>query len=426
MRTLPYIAILIMLFLSAVFSGSEISYASASEIKLRKAMEERENRSFKKAYEIFVHYDLALISILIGNNLVNIASSALATVIALSLMGDHGAWIATLVMTILIIIFGEIAPKIMATRAPERFAQAVARPLSLWMFITRPVVAVSNAFVKLVSKSWEESKIDDAVTEDDLETIFETAEDEGVVDEDTADLLQGALDFDDVPAYEFITPRVDMEALDIEDSDEKLLDKILKTKYSRLPVYKETPDKIIGQIYVNHVLRALADGEELNIQEMMMEPQFVYKTTPISDVLSMMRKNNNHLVIVTDEYGGTMGCVTMEDILEQLVGEIWDEKDEIDEEFVEKGGDEFEVDGDMRLEDFLDEFDMDEEEEDLGDDSATVGGWAMEKLESYPNVGDSFAYKNLKITVTECDEMRVLSLKVQKLPEELVQPEEDE
>jgi CBS domain containing-hemolysin-like protein len=418
----PYIAIIIMLILSAMFSGSEISYASASEIKLRKAMEERGEKSLKKAYEIFVKYDIALISILIGNNLVNIASSALATVIALSLVGDHGTWIATLVMTVLIIIFGEIAPKIMATRHPERFAQAVAGPLSVWMAITRPFVRISRAFVGSVSKIWEKAKVDDAVTEDDLETIFETAEDEGVVDEETADLLQGALDFDDVPAYEIITPRVDMEALDIEDSDEKLLDKILKTKYSRLPVYRETPDKIIGQIYVNHVLRALADGEELNIQEMMMEPQFVYKTTPISDVLTMMRKNNNHLVIVTDEYGGTMGCITMEDVLEQLVGEIWDEKDDIDEEFVEKSETEFEVDGDMRLEDFFDEFDMEQDEEEIGDDNATIGGWAIEKLESYPRVGDSFTYKDLKFTVTECDEMRVLSLKVQVIPHE--EPEE--
>lgn len=424
MRVLPYIAILLMLVLSAVFSGSEISYASASEIKLRKAMEENKGgRSFKKAYDIFVHYDLALISILIGNNLVNIASSALATVIALSIVGDRGAWLATLVMTVLIIIFGEIAPKILATRAPESFARKVAPFISLWMILTRPFVAISNALVKAVSGIWESAKVDDAVTEDDLETIIDTAEDEGVVDEDTADLLQGALDFSDVPAYEIITPRVDMQALDIEDDDKKLFEKILNTKYSRLPVYRDTPDRIIGQVLVDQVLRSLAEGEELNLNEMMMEPQFVYKTTPISEVLKLMRESNNHLVIVTDEYGGTMGCVTMEDILEQLVGEIWDEKDEIDEEFVEKSDDEFEVDGDMRLEDFFDEFDMDEEEEEIGDDNATIGGWAIEQIESYPRVGDSFTYKNLKFTVTECDEMRVLSLKVQVLPQE--SPEKD-
>ncbi len=424
MRVLPYIAILLMLVLSAVFSGSEISYASASEIRLRKAMEENEGRrSFKKAYDIFVHYDLALISILIGNNLVNIASSALATVIALSLVGDRGAWLATLVMTVLIIIFGEIAPKILATKTPEKFAQKVALPLSFWMILTKPFVAISDTLVKAVSRTWESAKVDDAVTEDDLETIIDTAEDEGVVDEDTADLLQGALDFSDVPAYEIITPRVDMQALDIEDDDRKLLEKILNTKYSRLPVYRDTPDRIIGQVLVDQVLRALAEGEELNLNEMMMEPQFVYKTTPISEVLKLMRESNNHLMIVTDEYGGTMGCVTMEDILEQLVGEIWDEKDEIDEEFVEKSNDEFEVDGDMRLEDFFDEFDMDEEEEEIGDDNATIGGWAIEQIESYPRVGDSFTYKNLKFTVTECDEMRVLSLKVQVLPQE--SPEKD-
>ncbi|MDO5441084.1 MAG: hemolysin family protein [Bacillota bacterium] len=402
---LPYIAIIICLFFSALFSGAEIAYASASEVKLRKT-------NAKRAHNIFVNYETALISILVGNNLVNIASSALATVIAISLLGENGAWLASIIMTIVIIIFGEISPKLIANKNPEGFAKLVAWPISIWMIITKPVVIFANAFVKLVSNLWRKQVVDDAVTEDDLETIFDTIEEEGVVDEETADLFQGTLDFDDTPVYEIITPRVDMMAIDIDDSNEANLEKILKCKFSRLPVYRETPDHIVGMLHTTQVLRDLAAGDDLNIQEMMMEAHFAYKTTPLADVFELMQKTSCHMVIVTDEYGGTMGFVTMEDVLEQLVGEIFDEKDVVDEEFVELSEDKFEVDGDMRLEDFFDELDMDDEEDEIGDDNATIGGWAMEKIEGYPKLGDTFDYKNLHFEITECEEMRVLTLSV--------------
>ena len=407
MKVLPYIAIVICIAFSALFSGSEIAFASASEIKLRKT-------NAKLAHKIFVNYEVALISILVGNNLVNIGSSALATVIAISIMGDDGAWIATLIMTIVIIIFGEISPKLVASKNPEGFAKFSAFPINIWMIITKPIVFIANGFVNFIGRLWRKSIVDDAVTEDDLETMFDTAEEEGVVDEETADLLQNTLDFDDTPVYEIITPRVDMDCLDIDDDGDKLLKYILKSKFTRLPVYDETPDHIIGILHTTQTLRALAQGEKLNVREMMMPAQFVYKTTPLADVFDMMQKTSNHMVIVTDEYGGTMGLVTMEDVLEQLVGEIFDEKDIVDEEFVELSEDKFEVDGDMRLEDFFEELDMDEEEDELGDDSATIGGWVMEKIEKYPEKGDEFEYKNLHFVITECEEMRVLNLEVIK------------
>lgn len=405
MLVLPIIAIILCLLLSALFSGSEIAYASASEIKLRKT-------NALRAHSIYEKYELALISILVGNNLVNIGSTALATVICIMALGEENAFWAVPVMTVLIIIFGEITPKLVATKNPEGFAKFVAMPLSIWMVITKPVVWLSEKLVKLFSKLWQKNVALDIVTEDDLETIFDTAEEEGVVDEETADLLQGTLDFDDIPVYEIITPRVDMYAINIEDSDDKILSKILKCKYSRVPIYKETPDHIVGILHTTQALRLLASGEKLNLREMMIEPQFVYKTTPLDEVFDVMRKASLHMVIVTDEYGGTMGLVSMEDVLEQLVGEIFDEKDALEEEFVELSEDKFEVDGDMRLEDFFEELDMDEEEDELGDDNATIGGWAIEKIEKYPEVGDSFSYKNLNFTITECEEMRVLGIEV--------------
>ena len=408
--------IVCLIFLSAVFSGSEIAFASSSEVKLRKAAEEAKRASSKNAYHIKEHYDDALITILIGNNLVNIASSAVATVIAVSLMGDAGAWIATLIMTVLIITFGEITPKILASKKPEGFARRVANPLQALCVVTKPLVVVFGAMMDGLGHLWKKSVVDEAVTEDDLETMFETAEDEGVVDEDTADLLQSALYFDDVLAYEIITPRVDMESIDIEDPPEEIVDQIMKTHFSRLPIYEDTPDTIIGIAHVNQCLRSLAAGETFDLRALMMEAHFVHKTMPLDDVFETMQREGCHMVIVTDEYGGTMGILTMEDVLEQIVGDIWDEKDIIDEEFVELDPTHFEVDADMRLEDFFDELDMDDDE--LDDDNATVGGWAIEMLGGYPEAGESFEYENLKVTVTETEGMRVTELLAELLPEE--------
>ncbi len=418
---LPYIAIVFLIFLSAFFSGSEISYASSGEMRLRKNMEEKPGPVSRSAYEIFSNYDDALVSILIGNNLVNIGSSAVATVIAISLMGDRGAGAATLIMTVIIIIFGEITPKIAAARDPERFASRVALPLKAFMTVTKPLVFLVGLMLSALSKLWEDSETDDVVTEDDLETMLDTAEDEGVVDEDTHDLLQSALDFDDCLAYEIITPRVDMICIDIEDSDEKIRKIILDCPYSRIPVYKGTPDHMLGFVLTTQCYRQMLNDGPLDLELLMMKPRFVHKTMPIPDVLELMKKTKCHLVFVTDEYGGIMGMLTMEDVMEQLVGEIWDEKDVIDEEFVELSENEFEVDGAMRIYDFFSEMDMDDR--DFEDDNATLGGWAIEMLGGYPKPGDSFDFRNLTLTVKEVDGMRVTELLVKEHPQK---PEDGE
>ncbi|MBQ6259778.1 MAG: HlyC/CorC family transporter [Firmicutes bacterium] len=417
---MQYIGIVILILLSAFFSGSEIAFASSSEMKLRKDAEERPSPVSRAAYDIFRRYDDALISILIGNNLVNIGSSAVATVIAISLMGDSGAPVATAIMTVIIVIFGEITPKILASRAPEKFSAWVAIPLRFIMIVTFPVAWIVKKMLALLSGLWKGSATDDAVTEDDLETMLDTAEDEGIVDEDTHDLLQSALDFDDCLAYEIITPRVDMTAIDIDDDDETIKKVLLSCPFSRVPVYRDTPDHMLGFVLTTQCYKKMLDGDRLDLNELMMEPRFVHKTMPIPDVLELMKKTKCHLVFVTDEYGGIMGMLTMEDVMEQLVGEIWDEKDVIDEEFVELSDDEFEVDGDMRIYDFFMEMDMDDR--DFEDDNATLGGWAIEMLGGYPKVGDSFDYKNLTLTVKEVEGLRVTSLLVKEHP----LPEEEE
>ena len=416
------IIILVCIVFSALFSGSEIAFNSLNDSRIRHDAETG-NRFKKRVVWFYDRYESGIIAILLGNNLVNIGSSSIAAAVAISLMGEGGAWVATLVMTILIITFGEILPKIIASENPYRFAEIVAYPLSWFRTLLFPFVWVLQKFMNRLSGVWKDNTSDDSITEDDLETILDTVEDEGIVDEDVADLLQSAFDFDEVLAYEVITPRVDMVAIDLDDPYEKQLKIALASPYTRLPVYRETPDHIVGVLHLNRLYKALVEDPNVSIRKIMIPPVYVHKTTPLPDVLNTMRKKKNHLVIVTDEYGGTMGILTMEDVLEQLVGEIWDESDVIEEEFVEVGPNRYEVDGDMRLTDFLDEFDK--EEEDLDDDNATVGGWAVEMVGGYPKRQDSFRFENLTVTILKKERMRVLRLLVEVDPEWEEDEEED-
>ena len=405
-----YLAIVGLLALSAFFSGSEIAYAKSNRLRLRAATEEGSLLA-KVAYYIYQAYDNALVTILIGNNLVNIAASSLATVIAVALIGDNGAWIATLIMTVLIITFGEIVPKIVASQVPEGFARAVSIPLRALMTLLFPLVWLLSLLFSGIDKLLKKRVGDTpSVTEEDLETILDTVEDEGVIDEDRADLLQSALDFDEVLAYEILTPRVDMVAIDIDDEKDEILRTIFDSPYSRIPIYRDTVDNVIGVLHLNRVFKALADGAEINLSQMMMPATFVYKTMALPDVLKVMKKRKSHLVVVTDEYGGTMGVLSMEDVLEQLVGDIWDESDEVDEEIVSLGGGRFDVDADMRIEDFFEELDIDDR--DFDDDNTTLGGWAIEQLGRYPRVGDQFDYRNLTITIKKRRKLRVIRLLV--------------
>ena len=417
-NVLPYLAILVLLIFSAFFSSSEIAFSSANELRLKRAASDG-GAANKAALTIYEKFDKALVTILIGNNLVNIASSSIATVIAVSLMGDSGAWVATLVMTIALLTFGEILPKVVAASQPNRVSRFAAIPLRVLMLILSPLVWCVNQVVGLISKLWQSHQNSGpAVTEDDLETILDTVEEEGVMDEDACDLLQSALDFEDVLAYEIITPRVDVLAVDVDDPPEEIVDTIVNSIYSRIPVYEGTVDNIIGMLHLNQCLKLLDAGSKATIREQLLPVQFIYKTTPLPEVLKTMRMTKCHMAVVTDEYGGTMGVLTMEDVIEQLVGDIWDESDVIDEEFVQLGPDHYEADGDMRIYDFFDELDIDDR--DFDDDNATLGGWTIEMVGGYPKVGDSFTYKNLTVTVKEVQGMRVTRLDVAVQP-----PEED-
>lgn len=419
-ESLRYLAIVLLILLSAFFSATEIAFASVNSARLKAMRQKKDTLALSLAAKIVDDYENMLGAVLIGNNLVNIAASSIATLIVMDYLGAGYAWVATLVMTLLVLTFGEIIPKVLAKQFAESFSVAVAIPIYVLSVILRPITIIMMAFINLVSKLWQSSVADpDAVSEDDFENIIDIVEDEGVLDEEQCDLLQNALDFDTVLAYEVVTPRVDMEAIDIHDPYEKNVKKILDSTYSRLPVFEDTPDNIIGILHLNHFYKEYVSNDRVNIRSLLLPVTYVHKTMPLPDVLEKMKDSKSHMVVVLDEYGGTMGILTMEDVLEQLVGEIWDETDEIEREFICIDDTRFEADGDMRIYDFFDEFDIDiDEDENFEYDDSTVGGWTMTMLDGEASKGDSFTYKNLKITVIKAEEHRVWRVAVEKLPDE--------
>lgn len=416
---LRYIAIVILIMWSAFFSATEIAYSSANVLRLKNLKKEKDTLSRTLALKLHDDYENLLSSILIGNNLVNMASSALGTIIVVGWFdgNDDYAWVSTLIMTLLVLTFGEIGPKVLAKQFPEAYCCFSAIPNYIISVILKPINLIIKIFVNLVSRIWAKSADDsEAVSEEDFENIIDIVEDEGVLDEEQCDLLQNALDFDEVLAYEIITHRVDMDALDIRDPYEVNLKKCEESTYSRLPVFEDTTDNIIGILHLNHFYKKLVEKGKVNIRELLLPVTFVHKTMPLPDVLEKMKENKCHMVVVLDEYGGTMGVLTMEDVLEQLVGEIFDESDEIEREFIAVDDTHFEADGDMRVYDFFDEFDIDiDEDEDFEADTATVGGWTLTMLEGEVEEGSTFTWENLQITVLKTDGFRVERIGVEEL-----------
>ena len=415
--TVYIVLLLVCISLSAFFSASEMSLSSANRLRLENAAEEGDRRS-KTALGLIDRFDRALGAILIGNNLVNVASSSLASVIALSVAAQAGVseglctTAATVIVTIAVIIFGETMPKILAKKNANRMALSVAAPIRALSVILRPLVWCATSLTGLITRALptpEESDLQEAAVEE-LQSIIETAEDEEVLDEDRSELLQAALDFGDTSASQVMTARVDMVAIDIDDPLEDILALADEAAYSRLPVYEEDTDNIIGVLHLNTLYRALLEESAPDIRSLLTEPCFVYKTVKLPAVLDELRSRQRHLAIVTDEYGGTAGVITMEDVLEALVGEIWDETDEVEPEVVETSEGRWELDGDLPIGDFLELTELDEDAFDF--ESETVGGWVMEMLEGFAAPGDAVSYENLSVTVLETDDKRVEKVRV--------------
>ena len=407
---MEYIFIVLLLLCSAFCSGTEIAYTSLNKLKLRKENETPTRTQRLVAY-IYNHYENALSTILIGNNLVNIAATSLATVIAVSLVAsmdgqlteDAASSIVTVVMTVLILIVGEITPKMIARRRSEQFAQVAAYPLIVLMVLFFPAVWLTGLVVKLFSLLWRNTGDQNVtITEEELETILDTAEDAGVIDENETELLQSALEFTDMDAGDILTPRIDVVGFDISDSMEHILQVINETQFSRYLVYERTVDHVVGILYVKHLLKELVENPDVKLADILLEPVFIPKSMHLHAIMNEFRISQTHMAVVADEYGGITGIVTMEDVLEQLVGEIWDENDDIVNDWQALSEDRYECAGDLNLAEFCDYLDLDDA--DLDTTCATVGGWATEMIGAMPVPFDSFDYDRFTMLVKEVDE----------------------
>lgn len=408
------IGILICVFLSNFFSSSEMSFSAASQVRLEHEAESGK-KSAVRALAISNRFDDALSTILIGNNLVNIAASSLMAVLIQLIFGDDSlTWLGTIVITVLIIIFGETIPKISSKKKPNTIAMRNALPIRVLMTLLYPLVWLTVKLVNLITGPEKKDEDDDDEAVEEFQSIIETAEDEGVLSSDSSELVQATIDFTETSASDVMTSRVDMDAIDIEDDQKEILKFIQNAQHTRIPVYQDDIDNIIGVLHVNHLLRSLSDGDKFNLKSLLMEPCFVYKTMKLPDVLEVLKTNKQHLAIVTNEYGGTHGIVTLEDVLEELVGEIWDESDEVEEEIVERD-DDFEVDGDMMLDDLFEELELPESEF----ESETVGGWCIEMLEHYPQPDESFDYENIHVTIIEAYERRVEKVFIEQIKQDI-------
>jgi len=407
---MEYIFIVLLLCGSAFFSGTEIAYTSLSKLKMKKE-DEKLTKTEKLVNFIYRHFDYGLSTVLVGNNLVNIGATSVATVIAIKvadsmsgkLTDDAASTIVTLIMTVLILIFGEITPKMIARRCNEGFAKVAAYPLIILMLLFSPIVWITSVIVKICGKLWNKKEGQEVtITEEELETLLDTAEDEGVIDEDETELLQSALEFMDLDAADILTPRIDVVGFEINDSIEHILEVIDETHFSRYPVYEKTIDHVVGILYAKHLLKELIHNKDVQLKDLLLEPIYIPKTMRLHEIMDEFRKNQTHMTIVADEYGGIMGVVTMEDVLEQLVGEIWDENDDIVNYWQEIDENRYECAGEMNLTEFFDNLDMDDEE--LETSCATVGGWATENIGSIPAPFDSFDYEQYTIMVKHVDE----------------------
>lgn len=423
MNPIYYVAVIVLIILSAFFSSSEMAYSSANRIRLENEGDAGK-KSSRLACKIIDKYDDMLSAVLICNNLVNITASSIVSIIALSLAPKLGmsesltTTLGTVLITVLIIIFGETMPKIAAKKNANTTAANNAYVIRGLTIILTPLIFIVVGLVKLITKPMKGEKPEDEqeAAVEELVSIIETVEDEGVINNERSEMLQAALEFSDISASEVMTARVDMLAIDIDDDWTEIMNIIENSPYSRLPVYEDSIDNIIGVLYLNHFYKAISSEEEIDIRPLLLKPRFVYKTVKLPSVLTEMREGRTHLVIVTDEYGGTMGAVTMEDVLEELVGEIWDETDVVEQDVITHSDNLFEIAGDMSMGDFLEYFDISEDS--FETESATVGGWTIENFGHFPQQGESFSYERFRVMVLETNGKRVekilLSVKAEK------------
>lgn len=413
------IILLILLACSAYFSATETAFSGANKNRL-KTLADKQNRKAIRALKLLDNYDTLLSTILVGNNIVNIAASSISTLLFVELLHsqDLGATASTVVVTVVVLIFGEISPKSLAKESPEQFSMISAPIVSVLMKILTPINFLFAQWKKLLRRVIRVSS-DDTVTDDELLNIIDEAEQGGGIGENESELLRNVIAFEDREAGEIVTPRVDVVAVDWEDSKEKIAETFATTGYSRLPVCREDIDHMEGVIHMKDFY-AEVYGKETELSFIVKPIVIVPENVKISKLLKLLQKEKGHMAAIADEYGGIVGIVTMEDILEELVGEIWDEHDEIVEAFAQLTEDSYKVLCSTDLGKMFRFFNIKKERTTAG-----VGGWVMEQLGKMPEVGDRFSFENLNITVTETEGNRAVAITVHVLPTEEEQEDED-
>ena len=413
-----WLALILCIALSAFFSATETAFSACNRVKLKTVEGPRKERA-QIALSLLEKYDSLITTVLIGNNLVNIVATAIATLLFTTriLPGkeDLATTIASIVMTVVILFVGEVGPKTLAKQQPEKYAMAVGPAIRVLMVILKPLDLLFSLWRKLLSKLVKPEREENQI-EEELMTIIDEAQTEGDIEEDEGKLIRSAIEFNDQNASDIMTPRVDVTAIEDTATIEEAADLFRDTWFSRIPVYHEDLDHIVGILNEKDFYKKTHEGCT-EITKIMKEPVFAPASLAISNLLKLFRTSKTHLVILLDEFGGTDGIVTMEDVLEELVGEIYDEHDEISEEVVEQEDGSLIVDGNMQLEELMEKFGLENTY-----DADTVGGWAGEMLEKVPEVGDSFTLRGYQFTVMEMDGFRVTRMQVAKLPPE--EPEE--
>ena len=414
------VIVLVCILLSGYFSATETAFTAINKIRLR-AKADDGDKGAKRVLKLADNYDRLLTTILIGNNVVNILASSLFTLLLIALIPRNeglATTLSTVILTVVILIFGEITPKKLAKEFPEGFARFSAPIINVLMWILFPFTFIFGLWKKLLLKIFKH-KEDNAITDDELKIMVEEAEQEGGINAQESDLIRSAIEFNDLEAKDILVPRVDVVSVDCNTSIEEVDKIFMETRYSRLPVYKDSIDNIIGILHEKDFIKQRGE-KGFKLEKVAKPAIFVVSTTKISAVLQQLQKSKSHMAVVSGEFGDTVGIITMEDILEELVGEIWDEHDEVLSDITKVTENEYKVLGSTTVNDLCDYFELGAVES----DSATVGGWVIDMLGKVPAVGDELTYQNLQITVSKAEFRRITELKVVILSEEEEKEEE--
>lgn len=405
--TLQLISMLVLVALSAFFSATETAFSSLNRARL-KGMADRGEKRAAAALALSERYDELLSTILVGNNIVNIALASIGAIVFVGWIGDAGVSVSTAVITLVVLIFGEVSPKSLAKESPERFAMAVTPVIGGLATLLKPINWLFSKWKQLLRRVFHVRQ-DHGVTQDELLTLVEEAGQDGGMNADESELLKSAIEFHDLDVSDILTPRVRVNGVPLESTLLEAADCFEASGYSRLPVYEETLDHIVGVIHQKDFYNRVRKTNDFSLADIMQKPVYVPPGAKISDTLRLLQKTQSQMAVVADEYGGTVGIVTMEDILEELVGEIWDEHDEIEEPF------RFVDENTCRA---LGSADPEELFEKLGiageTEASTVGGWVMEMTERVPKPGDSFDCDGWRATVLKADGRHVQEIELHK------------